>query len=60
LECTTNGNFSGALDAFRSCLQGIPLTVVFTQKEQKELLEFIRKIGEYITAMRVELERKKH
>ena len=30
-----------------------------SHKEQKELNELIRKITEYITAMRIELERKK-
>jgi hypothetical protein len=32
---------------------------VTSHKEQKELNELIRKITEYITAMRIELERKK-
>jgi len=37
----------------------VTLTVVTSPKEQKELQDLIRKISEYITAMRIELERKK-
>jgi len=33
--------------------------VVYSKDEQKELNELVRKISEYITAMRIELERKK-
>jgi hypothetical protein len=35
------------------------MVIVRSQKEQKDLQDFIRKISEYITAMRIELERKK-
>ena len=30
-----------------------------SQKSQKDLHDLVRKLGEYITAMRIELERKK-
>ena len=59
IELTTKGEFGQALDSFRSCLQGVPLIVVTSTKEQKDLQEIIRKISEYITAMRIEIERKK-
>lgn len=59
IELTTKGEFGQALDAYRHCLQCVPLVVVHSQKEQKDLVELIKKIGEYITAMRIELERKR-
>lgn len=37
----------------------MPLAVVYSKESQKELNEIIRKCGEYITAMRIELERKR-
>jgi hypothetical protein len=40
-------------------MQCITITVVTSQKEAKELQELIRRITEYIIAMRIELERKK-
>lgn len=59
IDLTTKGEFGQALDTFRQCLQGCAVTVVTSQKEKQELTELIRKVGEYITAMRIELERKK-
>ena len=59
IELTTKGDFVTALDTFRTCLQSIPLLIIRSQKDQKELQEFIRKVAEYIAAMRIELERKK-
>ena len=59
IELTTKGEFSQALDIFRSCLQAIPLVALRNQKEQKELQELTKKITEYTLAMRIELERKR-
>ena len=56
---TTKGEFNLALDVFRACLQTVPLSIVTSQKEQKDLSELIRKISEYVTAMRIEIERKR-
>lgn len=59
IELTTKGDFADALDLFRSCLQAVPLLLLRNHKEQKDQQEFIRKITEYITAMRIEIERKR-
>jgi coatomer protein complex subunit alpha (xenin) len=59
IELTTKGDFVAALDTFRSCLQSIPLVILKSKKDASELQDLIRKISEYITAMRIELERKK-
>jgi hypothetical protein len=59
IESTTKGDFPTALEQFRSCLQATTLIALKSSKEQKELQDFIRKISEYITAMRIELERKR-
>ena len=59
VDLTTKGEFSQALDAYRQCLHCVPLTIVTSHKEQKELTEMVRKVAEYVTAMRIELERKR-
>ena len=59
LDLTSKGDFSGALDSFRTTLQSIPLMAVTNPKDFKEVQQIIRKIAEYIMAMRIELERKK-
>jgi coatomer protein complex subunit alpha (xenin) len=59
IDATTRGEFAQALEAFRTCLQSVPLTLVTSAKEQKDLQELIHKLSEYITAMRIELERKR-
>lgn len=59
IDLTTKGEFGQALDVFRYCLQSVPLAVVTNKDQAKELQEIIRKSSEYITAMRIELERKR-
>ena len=61
IDLTTKGEFSLALDAFRSCLQTVPLTLLLrsSQQQQQELNDLIKKVTEYITAMRIEIERKR-
>jgi hypothetical protein len=56
---TTKGDFSGALDTFRQCVQGVPLMALRSKNELSEVMKIVRDLGEYITAMRIELERKK-
>ena len=55
IECTTKGDFQQALDKFRTALQTIPLMALTNQDEIKEVHLLIRKVSEYITAMRIEI-----
>lgn len=59
LDLTSKGDFSGALESFRITLQSIPLMALTDPKDFKEVQQIIRKVSEYIMAMRIELERKK-
>lgn len=59
IDLTTRGEFNLALDAFRACLQSVPISIVHSQAELKELQDLIMKCREYITAMRIEIERKR-
>lgn len=59
LDLTSKGDFQGALESFRITLQSIPLMALTNPKDFKEVQQIIRKISEYIMAMRIELERKK-
>jgi len=57
IEFTTKGDFPNALLVFKSCLQSIPL-MILTQKEG-QLEKLVKDCTEYVTAMRLEIERKK-
>ena len=57
-EMTTQGNFNGAIVAFRNCLQCVPLLAVSSDQAVAEVRALVTKLVEYITAMRVEIERK--
>lgn len=57
-EMTTQGNFNGAIVAFRNCLQCVPLLAVSSDQAVAEVKALVAKLVEYITAMRVEIERK--
>ena len=59
IENTTKGDFSGALSAFRQCLQFVPLIVVNSDQTMNQVKALIKRLVEYITAMRIELERKR-
>ncbi len=59
MDLTTKGEFGPALDSFRLCLQSIPLLVLSTKQEAQEIGKLVKNCTEYITAMRIELERKK-
>lgn len=59
IELTTKGDFNGALHAFRQCLQCVPLLVVTSEQTLKSVEGLVKRLVEYITAMRIELERKK-
>lgn len=58
-DLTTKGEFTGAIHAFRQCLQCVPILVISSEQAQKDLQALIQRLVEYITAMRIELERKK-
>lgn len=59
IELTTKGDFNGAIGAFRSCLQTVPLMTISSEQAQNDVNAIIKRLVEYITAMRIELERKK-
>ena len=58
-DLTTKGEFTGAIQAFRQCLQCVPFLVVSSEQAEKDLQALVKRLVEYITAMRIELERKK-
>jgi hypothetical protein len=58
-DLTTKGEFTGALQAFRQCLQSVPLLAISSEQAQTDLQNLIKRLVEYITAMRIELERKR-
>ena len=59
IDFTTKGAFKEAIQAFRQCLQFVPLIVVTSDAQLKVVTALIKSLVEYITAMRVELERKR-
>jgi coatomer protein complex subunit alpha (xenin) len=59
VELTTKGEFSESLKVFREALRSVSLVAVVSSKELKMLQGLIGKVVEYITAMRIEIERKK-
>lgn len=58
-EMTTQGDFVGAILAFRNCLQSIPLLAVTSDQALADVKKLTALLVEYITAMRVEIERKR-
>ena len=59
VESTTKGDFNGALGQFRQSLQSVPLLSVQTEQDLENVHELIKKLTEYISALRIEIERKK-
>jgi len=57
IDLTTKGDFGGSLAMFRSLIQAAPLMAVFSQQEVHKVKTLIRQAVEYVTAMRLELER---
>ena len=57
IDLTTKGDFVGSLAVFRSLIQSTPLMAVFSQQEVHKVKALIRQAVEYVTAMRLELER---
>ena len=55
----TKGDFAGALLAFRQCLQYIPLLAISSEQASKDVATLSKRLVEYITAMRLEVERKR-
>jgi hypothetical protein len=58
IEMTTKAEFQVALKTFRSCLHSITLLAV-SPTETKQVALLVRRLVEYITFLRVELERQK-
>ena len=58
-EMTTQGDFVGAIVAFRNCLQSIPLLAITGEQAVSDVKNLVTMLVEYITAMRVEIERKR-
>lgn len=56
---TTKGEFSESLKVFREALRSVSMTALSSQQEVNKLQITIKKLVEYITAMRLEIERKK-
>lgn len=59
IEATSKGDFGGAIQAFRQCLQSVPLIIVTSDQANSDLQKLVGRLVEYITAMRIELERKR-
>jgi hypothetical protein len=59
IECFTKGDFNGSILAFRNCLQFVPLIVVSSEKEMATVTSLTKRLVEYITANRIELERRR-
>lgn len=58
-QMTTDGNFEGAIVAFRNCLQSVPLLAITSEQALTDVKKLVSMLVEYITAMRVEIERQK-
>lgn len=56
---TTKGDFPNALVAFRHCLQCVPLLALFSDQAVSDVQALVKRLVEYISAMRIELERKR-
>lgn len=54
-----SGTFATALKVFRSILHQVCLLAVTNQKDEKVIKALISKVKEYITGIRIELERRK-
>ena len=57
IDLTTKGDFEGSLAVFRSLIQATPLMAVFSQQEASKVKAMISQATEYVTGMRIELER---
>ena len=57
IDLTTKGDFQGSLAVFKSLIQSAPLMAVFSQQEVNKVKALVRQATEYVTAMRLELQR---
>ena len=57
IDATTKGDFAQSLAIFRSLIQAATLVAVYSDQEAKKVKDMIRLATEYVTAMRLELER---
>ena len=55
----SGGKFDQALVIFRKCLQSVTMLAVSSDQAMTEAKELIKKLVEYITAARIELERRR-
>lgn len=58
LMSTTRGNFEDATQIFRDILGSLLFVNIANKKEEKEVKDLVRVCGDYIVALRLELERK--
>lgn len=56
---TTKGQFAEAKTFFQEALRSIVMLAVTQQSEVKQVQNLIKKLVEYITAMRIEIERRR-
>ena len=56
-KLTTSADFAGALNVFRDIIQSAPLLSVNSEREEAEVRELIKICTEYVTCMRLELQR---
>ena len=56
-KLTTSADFNGALGVFRDIIQSAPLLSVANEKEEAEVKELMKICTEYVTCMRLELQR---
>jgi coatomer protein complex subunit alpha (xenin) len=56
-KLTTSADFSSALHVFRDIIQSAPLLSVSSEKEEAEVRELLKICTEYVTCMRLELQR---
>jgi len=59
IELFSKGDFNGSIKAFRQCLQFVPLIVVSSEQSLEKVQALVKRLVEYITANRIELERKR-
>jgi len=57
IDLTTKGDFVASLTVFRSIIQAATMIAAFTDKEVQKVKTLIGQAVEYVTAMRIELQR---
>lgn len=57
INSTTQGDFLGSLAIFKGLIQSVPMMAVQSLQETQKVKALVRQATEYVTAMRMELER---